>query len=291
MDRNRKTILGALMLLLLAVGVFFSLFSGRYTVSATHMPIKTTILKVGRADAIVMEAGDDILVIDAGEEEDGVELLDYLRSEGIDHIDTLIITHYDKDHVGGADTVVETIPVHRILVPDYDSTSVEYLDFLVAMKDMGLEAERISETLTFPLGDAEVIVEPPLSYDIPEEASEAGIEYDNNLSLVTTVVHGDSRLVFAGDIEKQRIREWLASSEQAVPCTFLKVPHHGVFNTELENLFNALQPSYAAICDSKKNPSSEDTIMLLKALHTDVFQTKNGKIIIVSDGTGIQIRQ
>ncbi|MBR0172376.1 MAG: MBL fold metallo-hydrolase [Lachnospiraceae bacterium] len=291
MKQSHKTVLGALVFLALTAFVIAALFSDRYTVSATHMPVKTTILKVGKADAIIVDAGDETLVIDTGEEEDGVELLEYLASEGIDHIDTLIITHYDKDHVGGADTVVETVPVGRILVPDYDSTSVEYLDFLVALEETGITPERLSETTTFSLGDAEVIVEPPLSYDIPDAAREAGVEYDNNFSLVTTIVHGNNRMVFAGDIEKQRIREWLDASEQAVPCTFLKVPHHGVFNTELENLFNTLQPSYAAICDSNKNPSAEDTVVLLKQLHTDVFQTKNGKILLVSDGAGLQIRQ
>ena len=70
MKQSHKTILGALVFLALVALVIAGLFSNRYTVSATHMPIKTTILKVGKADAIVVDAGDETLVIDAGEEED-----------------------------------------------------------------------------------------------------------------------------------------------------------------------------------------------------------------------------
>ena len=291
MNASGKKVIGILAFLVLVAGVAWALLGNRYTVTASKSPLKTTILKVGKADAIVIDAGTETLVIDCGEEEDGVELLEYLEKENIAKIDTLLITHYDKDHVGGADTIVESIPVGRVLVPDYDSTSTEYLDFLVALEDAGLAAERLNEKTTFPLGDATVIVEPPLSYDIPETDSDVQIEYDNNFSLVTTIVHGDNRLVFAGDIEKQRIREWLDSSDEAVPCTFLKVPHHGVFNSELQNLFERLNPPYAAICDSKKNPASDDTVKQLKEIRSDVFQTMNGKIIVVSDGNGIEIRQ
>ena len=286
-----KKLIGVTAFLVLAVCVTFALFSGRYTANASKAQIKTTILKVGKADAIVVDAGSESLVIDTGEEEDGVELLQYLATQNIKKIDTLIITHYDKDHVGGADTVIESIPVGRVLVPDYDNPTAEYTDFLLAMEEKNITPERISETVRFTLGNADVIVEPPLSYAIPETDSNVRIEYDNNFSLVTTIVHENNRLVFSGDIEKQRIREWLDTSAEAVPCTFLKVPHHGVFNTELQNLFDTLKPPYAAICDSQKNPASEDTVKLLKQIHTDVFQTKNGKIFIVSDGTGVEVRQ
>ena len=291
MQTTGKKLIGLTAFLALAAAVIFALFSGQYTVNASKANIKTTILKVGKADAIVVDAGSEVLVIDTGEEEDGVELLEYLATQSIERIDTLIITHYDKDHVGGADTVIESIPVGRVLVPDYDNPTAEYTDFLLTMSEKNITPERISETVTFTLGDAEVIVEPPLSYEIPQTNSHVKIEYDNNFSLVTTIVHGANRLAFAGDIEKQRIREWLDNSPEAVPCTFLKVPHHGVFNTELQNLFDALQPSYAAICDSQKNPASEDTVKLLKQIHTDVLQTKNGKIFVISDGTGVEVRQ
>lgn len=290
-NRNLKKWIGGLAFVLLATVVVSLLVAGRYKVDETKETIKTTILKVGKADAIVISTGEETLVIDAGEEEDGVELLEYLQKEGIQKVDTMIITHYDKDHVGGADTVIESIPVTRVLIPDYDSTSADYLDFLLAAEAAGITPERLNERTEFTLGSASVIVEPPLTYEIPETASKAKIEFDNNFSLVTTIVHGNNRMVFAGDIEKQRIREWLDNSPEAVPCTFLKVPHHGVFNSELENLFNRLKPAYAAICDSSKNPASDDTVVLLKQMHTDVFRTKNGKIKIISDGTGIEIRQ
>lgn len=72
------------------------------------------------------------------------------------------------------------------------------------------------------MGEAKVLAEPPLSYENEGGAA----EFDNNYSIITTVTYGKNNLLFTGDIEKQRIREWLENGE--VPrCTFLKIPHQG----------------------------------------------------------------
>ena len=52
---------------------------------------------------MILETGGKVMVIDAGEEDDGAELVTYLKERNLSQVDVLIITHYDKDHVGGAD--------------------------------------------------------------------------------------------------------------------------------------------------------------------------------------------
>ena len=69
------------------------------------------------------------------------------------------------------------------------------------------------------------IVEPPDSY----RTEHKNVEMDNNFSLITTINHGENKMIFAGDAEKQRIKEWLKNG-QAEDCDFLKVPHHDVYN-------------------------------------------------------------
>lgn len=253
--------------------------------------IETTILKIGKADAIVVEAPYQTMVIDCGEEEDGLEVLQFLQNRGIDHVDVLVVTHYDKDHVGGADTLIEGIRVDRVLVPDYDGTSTEYVDFVAAMDAAGIVPERLTESVSFTIGDANVLVEPPLSYDLIGIAShDPTLEVDNDLSLITTIVHGELRMVFTGDAEKLRLREWLATAS-AVPCNFLKIPHHGVYNTEMDQLALQLAPEYTAICSSAKNPADVRTIEVFKAAGAGVMETKDGDIVIVSNGEQLDISQ
>ena len=247
-------------------------------------PLTATLLRVGRADAIVLNTEGHTMVIDAGEEEDGAEVAAFLRDRGIRRVDVLVITHFDKDHVGGADTLVEELTVERVLLPDYEGDSTEYLDFLDALAARDIVPERLARPTSFRLGKAEVLVEPPAAYD------PGGGEVDNNFSLITTVVHGENRLVFAGDAEKRRIRQWLADSDPA-PCDFLKLPHHGVYNRGLEELLDALSPRYAAICSSEKNPADSATLELLARQGVAALETKDGDITVISDARRLEIRQ
>lgn len=40
-------------------------------------------------------------------------------------VDVLIITHYDQDHVGGADTLVESLDGSAGFLPDYEGNHIE----------------------------------------------------------------------------------------------------------------------------------------------------------------------
>ena len=68
--------------------------------------------------------------------------------------------------------------------------------------------------------------------------------------------------LFAGDIEKQRIADML-SQGRVQPCDFLKVPHHGVYNSKLEDYFSKVNMKYAVITCSDKNPAEQKTLDLL----------------------------
>lgn len=249
-------------------------------------PLSVKLLKVGKADAIILRTGDETMVIDTGEEDDGEELVNELANQGVSHVDVLIITHFDKDHVGGADTLVESMDIGQIYVPAYTGTHTEYIDFLHALEEKGMTPTQLNESVRFSFGDAEVLVEPPTSYETDPNT----LENDNNFSLITTVVHGENRLLFMGDAEKQRIREWLDTGD-VKDCDFLKVPHHGVYNTALEDLLNTISPEYGAICCSSKNPAEPKTLELLKKYGVETLQTKDGNITVISDGSKLELHQ
>lgn len=254
--------------------------------TAAASPMEMNFLKVGKADAIVIQSAGKTVVVDAGEEDDGEEIVQYIKSRGITEIDVLIITHFDKDHVGGADTLVEELEVKRVLLPDYPGQGTEFWDFMDALDAKEITPEWIWEKTEFSIADMKFEIDPPASY----ETGDGVQEYDNNFSLVTTITHENNRLLLTGDMEKQRIREWL-SEEEREPYQFLKVPHHGVYNRALAEMFATVEAEYAVICCSQKNPADEKTVELLKTYGTQVLETKNGDITVISDGNGLEVRQ
>lgn len=248
-------------------------------------PLQVTLLRVGKADAIILRYAGKTMVIDTGESDDGKDLCRALSSLGSEQVDVLLITHFDKDHVGGAATLCRKMAVGRVLLPDYVGDNTETAAFLAALAARDLVPERLRESVSFSLGDCEVLVEPPEDY---EAAGKAGS--DNNLSLITTVQHGKLRLVFAGDAEKQRLRQWL-KTDSALPCDFLKLPHHGVYNAALPQLLRQLQPAVTVICDSDKNTAEDSTLQALEAAGTRVYETKDGTVTVLSDGKRQEISQ
>ena len=249
-------------------------------------PLSVKLLKIGRADGIIVRSNGHAMIIDTGEVDDGPEIVKFLKKRSIKEVDAIIITHYDKDHVGGANAILRQIPVKTVYVPDYQGLNPEYMSFLKIAEEMSIPIQKLREPVSFRFVDAEVLIDPPTSYNIKNPDK----DYDNNFSLITTIIHGKNRLVFTGDAEKRRLREWLRG-KTAGKCNFLKVPHHGVYNKALRDFFATLRPECAVICCSEKNPAEPRTMELLEYYCPKVYQTKDGNVTITSDGVTLASRQ
>ena len=272
--------------LLIMLALLAGLLAGCGQSAEPVEPLTVTLLSVGKADAIVLQCAGKVMVIDAGEADDGKTLVNFLAWQEIGRVDVLLITHFDRDHVGGAARLVKKLEVGRVLLPDYEGQNEEYEALMAQLDKSGLTPERVNRELRFDLGDAVVRVEPPLSY--PESVTADGM--DNDLSLIATVTHGSQRLLFMGDAERARLQEWL-EQEQREPCGFLKLPHHGDYNKALPGLIETIRPQIAAVCDSDKNPAEERTLALLERESVDCYETRYGEVVVTCDGRSLSVNQ
>ncbi len=240
-----------------------------------------SILKIGQADAIILETENHTAVIDCGEDDDGDELVEYLTDTGAEKIDCLFITHFDKDHVGGAPEVLDSFNAEKIIIPDYIGTSDEYEAFTAALKGKNITPTLLTDELEFILDDVLFEVYPPQKKDYKEP--------DNDHSLVISVTHGENRFLFAGDAEKDRLAE--LSSQLNLDHDFLKMPHHGNYNKGTTAFLKSVTPAYTVICDSDKNPAEGDTVKALETIGSEIYHTRDGDIDIISDGKKISISQ
>ena len=271
---------------ILVISLLFLLTGCSYESNPSNSILTVTVLKVGKADAIAVISNEHALLIDTGEEDDGDEVVNFLKKYSISTVDAMIITHYDQDHVGGADTVIENFDVKDIYVPNYEGTHLEYTDFMSAVENSSASLHRLDDPVSFSFVDSNILIEPPASYEIDDRNS----DYDNNFSLITTITHGKNRFVFTGDAEKQRLREWL-QGDSATACNFLKVPHHGIYNKALEELFQTLNPEISVICDSQKNPAETKTLELLHSYCPNIYETKDGNVTVISNGETLECTQ
>lgn len=238
-----------------------------------------TVLKAGQADAIIMKTENHSVIIDCGEKDDGDKVAEYLTDNGIENVDYLFITHFDKDHVGGVPKVLRSISVGEIVTPSCEGTNSEYRKYTDALSEYDITPTLLESNITFTLDDVLFEVCPP------KKTSYA--EGDNDFSLAISVTHGGNRFLFAGDAEKERLSEIMTQVDGEFD--FLKVPHHGRYNKSTESFFKTVNPRYAVITDSDKNPAEDKTVAALEG--ADVYYTRNGDVNVVSDGEKIIINQ
>lgn len=90
-------------------------YSPHSSVSTDSNPtstLKITVLNVGQGDAtLVQSPSGKTLLIDAGNDGKGREVIvPFLRSQQIEKIDAMVLSHYDADHMAGLDEVLESFP-------------------------------------------------------------------------------------------------------------------------------------------------------------------------------------
>ncbi len=241
-------------------------------------------LNAGKADAMLLLSDNASIVLDTGNTGEGKVIVNTLKRLGVTSIDYLILTHFDKDHAGGAAYLIEEMDISHILqtypVKDNDA----YHNYLKAVADTSLSPEIVTSNYDFTLDSIAYHVIPPKYSSYTEKKS-------NNSSLVMQVIHGENTFLFTGDIENERLEELLQDTSFDLNSTFLKVPHHGLYQPLFPEFFRKIAPSYAVITSSEDMPEDEGTLALLDAIDCHTYLTKKGSILFISDGKTIEADQ
>lgn len=242
------------------------------------------VFSIGQADSILLTDGSASVLIDTGEKNDGGKIADSLSALGIDRIDLLILTHFDKDHIGGAPELLSRATVDRVLMPAYTPDSKRYKKLLEALNQAGLTAQQLTEDISLSIGGMALDIWTPKAAYAASDAAEHA-DMDNDQSLVVRLVFGDTRLLFLGDAEDVRTEELLGGYDLA--CDVLKIPHHGRYHETSGALLDAAAPAYALITDSTKNSAEADLIALLDERGIQTMRTMDGELILTIRGDQI----
>ncbi len=250
------------------------------TVDLSQSPIAITILETGKSDCIILEIEDKTVMIDTGLDENGQKIIDFLNNEDIDTIDYLIISHLDKDHIGGSDIIMDQMTINEVIQPNYSRDTKQYKEYKQALDDHHVTVHYLTDDLTFEINEVNFKIHAPL---------QENYEQSNDYSLITSVSYKNHSFLFAGDAEAIRLSEFLTTHPQHY--TLLKLPHHGRYSDQLDTLLKATSPTYGVITCSKEEYADTKVLQLLARNQVDTFMTSDGPITIKSDGTNISIHQ
>lgn len=251
--------------------------------ASTHGNVCVSVIDVGKGDCILLEVDGRAALIDAGYDKTSGKVLAHLRGRGVSQLEFLIITHYDRDHIGGTRAIGEELGVNVVYLPAYEGADKHYTALMAAIDNLGLRTQSVAEALSLTLGGASLAIFPSGVEFVPNAKGNEG--NDNDLSLVTTLTYGADSYLFTGDLEEDGLQVYLRGDHGRFDV--LKVPHHGEKSPLTDELVDDVQPRIAVITDSADDPADKKVLKLLQAGGAEVYRTgSDGTVIVESDGKG-----
>jgi competence protein ComEC len=200
---------------------------------------------IGQGTAVLVRTRDHLLLYDAGPrysaEADAAQrvLLPLLQARGERHIDLLMLSHSDTDHVGGAASLLAQLPVRAL------SSSLPEGHALLRA---GVPHRRCLAGQAWDWDGVRFELLHPLPGDFVQAAR------PNALSCVLRVQAADGRsLLLTGDIEAGQEAALLARAGPALRSQVLLVPHHGSKTSSTEAFIGAVAPGTAVVQAGYRN--------------------------------------
>lgn len=224
-------------------------------------------IDVGQGDSILIQSNGYSAMIDFGNDlDDGAELTSRLRKYGVRRLDCMIITHYDADHIGGADSVLEQLRVENIILPvrgNESSNAIREVDSAVEQSHAAVYEAQVGTVIN--IGDFELTI-------VAHYEDEADT---NERSIIVMAELDGVKFLFTGDadsgVEKQMMKDGLL-----LDCDVFKAAHHGSKNSNSFEFLESITPTYAVISCGELNsyghPHSE-VLESFNKLDVEVFRT------------------
>ena len=270
-------------IIVFAIVLAFTLLSiGCHADEGNASTLDLYVFSCGKADAILLQFDGHNVLVDTGENGDGEEIVTELESKNVEKIDLLILTHHDKDHIGGADVILDRLPVSEVRMPDYEIDSKQYAQLDAALSKSSANIIRMQSDDSFSIGSADFKI---WTSTIPFNGKN-----DNEQSLITKVYYNGKTILLMGDAEDDWLKD-LCFSGRNLTCDIMKLPHHGVYDKNLIALFAVTMPEYVIVTDSAKNPAEAETLSLLNTFDCNVYRTALGTIRLSVHNKSVTVQQ
>ncbi len=228
--------------------------------------VRFTVLDVGQGQCLLFQKDGHTFLVDCGGDGDDASAdtaAEALLSQGIRKLDGVILTHCDRDHVGGVDNLLSRVDTDLLILPD------RWSEWDFSTKGRVLYAQ---ENLELTFGTGKIRIYP---------ANFPGTDNENSLCVLFDTENCD--ILITGDRDGFGERT-LVRNEAISKVDVLVAGHHGSKNSTCQELLTAVQPEIVCISVGKDNSFGHPAPETLKRLEENgckVYRTdESGDILI-----------
>ena len=208
---------------------------------------------------------------------------EYLWWRGLDHVDYILATHADADHMDGLNDVARNFPVRAALVARAPDGDEEYATFAKTLSERNIPLRLIGagDVLRFGAVTASVLWPPP--------STNAKASSANNDSIVLRLQLGERTMLLTGDIEKAGEAGLLQENLRA---DVVKVAHHGSKTSSTPPFIAATQPRFAVISVGQTSVFGHPNREVIERwkVGAEVLTTgASGTITVTTDGSDLKV--
>jgi len=257
--------------------------------------LRLTMFDVGQAESILLEPPDGRpVLIDTGGSPFGSGLdvgtrvlLPALWARGVASLSTLLITHGDPDHMGGAPGLLSGLRVHEAWFGIRVPTHVPGNDLLTELAARHVAVRYLRAGDGMEAGEIRLRVLHPLEPDWERR------RVRNDDSVVLEAVYGDVALLLLGDVGAD-VERALVPRLTPAGVRILKVAHHGSRTSTSSELLAAWRPQLAIVSAGRGNAfghPNREVLERLESVGARVLRTdRDGEVTIETDGHAVRWR-
>ncbi|MGN0515054.1 MAG: DNA internalization-related competence protein ComEC/Rec2 [Lachnospiraceae bacterium] len=269
------------------------LIPAAFIIICIHFPkdFQTVMLDVGQGDCIHITSSGKHLLIDGGSSDvknvGKYRIIPYLKSQGIDELDYVVMTHGDTDHVNGLLEIMNSsnIKIKYLILPKLDAGTENYEMVKNEAFKNNIQVAYILAGMEFNCGNVSLkCLHPSSGYKYSSE---------NEYSVVLKASYGEFDMLFTGDLDDVAEQHLLLHSAFD-DIELLKVAHHGSKYSTSNDFLMRVKPETALIScglNNKYGHPHEETMERLKYIGANVMRTDEcGAIIIEIKKDDVRVR-
>jgi competence protein ComEC len=242
--------------------------------------LRATFLDVGQGDATLLETAAGAVLVDEGPPT--ADVAGVLRRRGLRSLAALVLTHPQRDHIGGAEEVVRRLRVGMVVYPALAVSSPEERRVLAEARERGVAIEVARAGEEYRLGRLRLHVLWP-------QGPGSRKQDPNENAIVLRASYGATDLLLTADAESE-----VTARLPLAPVEVLKVAHHGSRDAGLPLLLQRLRPQVAVISVGRANdyghPSPSTLAALAAVPGLRLYRTdQDGEVVLESDGAALAL--